>query len=416
MAKKIVQFIFSAWLLGSVTAPAHAQISSPTDVLNLVFWVDAQDVNGTGSQPANGAVISTWVDKSTGGNNLTTLDGTVTFEAAGFDGINPGLRFPLIARMGASNPFAGNFQDEMTLFFVNANVTQTRNFSVSLNGTNRSTNIADGRFSFHTPWSDDNIYFDAGACCGSTRLSGPFPNAITETTLVSALNDAPGNSQLLRIDGQAFLEDMTGHNANVSRGVHLGDLPSNVQYNGRFAEVVVYDRALSLSEIQDVECYLLLKWKPLAAPSTCAAVIRASKTVTSYETTGASAYNLPGEDVVYTISITHEGGPDLDDGSVFLVDNLPSEVSFYNGDFDDAGPEVNPVIFSQTNASLTFNYATDVGFSDAATPPAALTDCSYTPAVGYDPDVKFVCINPKGAFASGNPDPNISVSFRARIK
>ena len=128
MAKKILQFIFSAWLLGSVTAPAHAQISSPTDVLNLVFWVDAQDVNGTGSQPANGAVVSTWVDKSTGGNNLTTLDGTVTFEATGFDGINPGLRFPLIARMGASNPFAGNFQDEMTLFFVNANVTQTRNF------------------------------------------------------------------------------------------------------------------------------------------------------------------------------------------------------------------------------------------------------------------------------------------------
>ena len=61
MIKRIIQFVLSVLLLAGVTAPAHAQISAPSDVLNLVFWVDAQDVNGTGSQPANGAVISTWV-------------------------------------------------------------------------------------------------------------------------------------------------------------------------------------------------------------------------------------------------------------------------------------------------------------------------------------------------------------------
>ena len=151
MAKEVFKSVFSALLLSSLSAPAYSQISSPIDLSNLVFWVDAQDVNGTGIQPANGSSVTTWVDKSSGGNNLTTLSGTVTFQSTGFDGVNPGLRFPLVARMAAANPFAGNFQNEITVFFVNANDTRTNNFALTLNGTNTGSNIADGRFSFHTP-------------------------------------------------------------------------------------------------------------------------------------------------------------------------------------------------------------------------------------------------------------------------
>lgn len=33
------------------------------DIPNLAFWVDAKDVNGTGVQPLNGALVSTWADK-----------------------------------------------------------------------------------------------------------------------------------------------------------------------------------------------------------------------------------------------------------------------------------------------------------------------------------------------------------------
>ena len=135
---------------------AHSQISAPTDLPDLVFWVDANDVTGTGMQPANGSTVTTWVDKSSSGNNLSTVGGTVTFESTGFDGTNPGLRFPVSSRMAAPNPFAGNFQNEMTMFFVSANVSATNNFAFTLNGTNTSSNIADGRFSFHTPWASNN--------------------------------------------------------------------------------------------------------------------------------------------------------------------------------------------------------------------------------------------------------------------
>lgn len=319
--------------------------------------------------------------------------------------------------MTAGNPFGGNFQNEMTVFFVNANVTLTNNFAVSLNGTNTSSNIADGRFSFHTPWrSNNNVFFDGGACCGSTRLYGPFPNSVTETTLYTGLNDEPGNRQLLRVDGKAFDSDTTGHNANISRGIHIGDLPGGHQYNGRFAEMLIYDRALSLSEVQDVECFLLLKWKLSAAPSGCSVNVSAAKTVQPYVAAGNASYALPGNDVLYTIKVTHESGPSLDSDKIFITDNIPAELIFYNGDIDDSGPETNPVMFIDSNSGLAFNYVSDVGFSDLLAKPTSMTDCIYTPSPGYDPNLLHLCIAPSGAFASGSPDPFFEVSFRAQIK
>ena len=395
---------------------AHAQISTPEDVSNLVFWVDAKDVNGTGVQPANGGVVTSWADKSGGGNNLTTTAGTVTFEDTGFDGINPGLRFPLIADMDGPNPFSGNVQNEITVFFVSSNVTLTQNFALSLNGHNTSNNSADGRFSFHAPWINNDVFFDANGCCGTTRLNGPFPNAATETTLYTGLNDANANSQILRIDGQAFLSDMSAVPANVSRGIHIGDLPNARQYNGRFAEVLIYDRALTSSEIEDVECFLLLKWKLSAAPTSCSVNISGNKVVEVWDPAGSGEYSLPGNDVIYTISATHESGPALDEESFFLTDAIPSEVLFYNGDIDDDGPEFHPVSFTNNGSGLTFDYATDVGFSNLSDEPANMTDCTYTPLSGYDAAITYICIQPSGTFQSGTPDPSFSISFRAQIQ
>lgn len=395
----------------------YAQISTPLDIPNLTFWVDGQDINGTGVQPIDGSVVTTWVDKGSGGNNLTTVAGTVTFEETGIDGIKPGLRFPITARMSGASPFSGPYQNEMTVFFVNANVTATKNFSLNLNGTNTANNIVDGRFSFHTPWSnDDRIYFDAGACCGATRLRGSNTNTITETTLYTGLNDEPGDRQLLRVDGQPLASDTTGHNANVSGGIHIGDLPSAHEYNGRFAEVLVYDRALSLAEVQDVECFLLLKWKLSHAPSGCSVNVTAQKTVSTWDLGGHTGYALPGNDVIYTIETTHESGPSLDAETVFIVDKIPEELIFYNDDIDDGGPETHPVKFESNGSGLTFDYGTDVAYSNSATKPTDMSQCNYVPATGYDNAVTHICFQPSGTFNSGTPDPSFELSFRAKIE
>ncbi len=147
--------------------------------------------------------------------------------------------------------------------------------------------------------------------------------------------------------------------------------------------------------------------------------LEASKTVSVYDPSATgTVYALPGNDVIYTISVDNIGTGDADTDSMELIDRLPPEIEIWNGDIDDGGPETDPVSFSQTGGGgLTFNYATDVRFGTGPTKPADFDSCTtVAPDSSYRPDLTFICFNPKGAMAAGDPDPSFSVNFRARIK
>ena len=145
------------------------------------------------------------------------------------------------------------------------------------------------------------------------------------------------------------------------------------------------------------------------------AVLTAEKTIALFDTT-LTAYALPGDDVIYSITVANEGDGAADTDSIFIVDELPSEVVFYNGDIDGPGPETAAVKFTQTTAGLTLNAATDVAYSNNLTKPTTVSACNYTPIAGYDIAVKFICFSPKGAMLNGSPNPEFTVSFRAQIK
>jgi hypothetical protein len=70
----------------------------------------------------------------------------------------------------------------------------------------------------------------------------------------------------------------------------------------------------------------------------------------------------------------------------------------------------------RTRPTLTFTLATDVRYSNSGTAPASFAACTYTPSAGYDPNVRYLCLNPKGQMLAGNPDPTFSAQFRVRIK
>ncbi|MEM7494117.1 MAG: hypothetical protein AAF296_12105 [Pseudomonadota bacterium] len=131
-----------------------------------------------------------------------------------------------------------------------------------------------------------------------------------------------------------------------------------------------------------------------------------------------SSFAIPGSNIIYTLLIESTGSAPIDTDSVFLVDSLPSEVSFYNGDIDGSGPETGTVAFDERLSGLSFNEATDLGFSDAATRPASFANCTYMPSVGYDPNVRHVCFNPKGSLRAGTlmSDTDFTISFRTRIE
>lgn len=146
-----------------------------------------------------------------------------------------------------------------------------------------------------------------------------------------------------------------------------------------------------------------------------------SKSIAVFDPDGANeVYAVPGNDVIYTLTLTNEGGGATDADSVVLIDKLPGEVEFFNGDIDTGGPDVwpgtDPVGWDAGTTGLTLAWPADVGFSNAAGRPADFASCTYTPLAGYDPAVTYVCFNPKGAMAAGDPDPTATIAFRARIK
>jgi uncharacterized repeat protein (TIGR01451 family) len=116
------------------------------------------------------------------------------------------------------------------------------------------------------------------------------------------------------------------------------------------------------------------------------------------------AFNLPDNDVVYTLTVTNSGGSSVDAGSIVLNDVMPASVTFRNRAFD--GTTSLPVKLvgaagvSLTSANLTYRRTGTSTFN-------------YTPASGYDPLVAEVRVTPTGTLAANS---SFSIQFAAQIK
>lgn len=143
------------------------------------------------------------------------------------------------------------------------------------------------------------------------------------------------------------------------------------------------------------------------------ALLTASRSVAIYDPTSAGLYAVPGNDIVVTISATNIGGGASDTDSIEFIDEVPSDVTFYNGTTSSFGGAV--VGWTESSTGLSFTVSSDVAYSNSGTRPATFADCTYTPSAGYDANVRYVCFNPKGQMAAGDPDPTFSVQYRAQI-
>lgn len=151
-------------------------------------------------------------------------------------------------------------------------------------------------------------------------------------------------------------------------------------------------------------------------------MIEAQKTVTIWDPANQGLYAIPGNEVIYTFTVTNVGDGDVDQNSMILIDGLPPELEFWNGDIDAGGPDNFPgtqrIGFVQTiGTGVTFNAATDLRFRTGSTPPANFSQCTAVAAdATFRPDLTHICLNPKGTLSNGTPDPTIELSLRARIK
>lgn len=122
-------------------------------------------------------------------------------------------------------------------------------------------------------------------------------------------------------------------------------------------------------------------------------------------------FHIPGAIVRYTLRVSNAGSGPVDSNTVFVLDTLPANLL--------VGTAAAPSFTQGTPTSaLTFTAGTDVRYSNAASPPASFAACTYTPTLAYDPNVRYVCFNPKGVMpaATTTGNPTFSVSFNAQIR
>lgn len=259
------------------------------------------------------------------------------------------------------------------------------------------------------------------------------PTGVGVEDLRFALFDIDGNNQRSRYEGVTVTGSLNGTpvapmleggaqisiSGNKARGTAdspttgtaSGDGTLNVGFAGRVDRVTIsWGQAPGTTNTTGQPGFALHDLSICTPPTG----ISVEKTSTPFDP--ANPFRIPGSDVIYSITIANTGEVPTDTGSLFVLDALPQELEFFNGDFDGTGPGTNPVGFEQSAPGLTFDYNADVGFSNAATPPSSYAGCTYDPISGYDPAVTFICINPKGQLEADDPDPSFTVSFRARIK
>lgn len=147
-----------------------------------------------------------------------------------------------------------------------------------------------------------------------------------------------------------------------------------------------------------------------------------NKVVDVWDPNNDGLYAIPGNEMIYTIAVENTGTGPIDSGSIFLVDSLPDEIEFWNGDIDAGGANNFPVTaavgFQQVSGTgIIFNPATDLGYSTAAVAPADFSQCTFMPLDGtFRADFNYICFKPQGSLGNGTPTPKITFSFRARLK
>ena len=261
---------------------------------------------------------------------------------------------------------------------------------------------------------------------GNDRLNFPVintfgTNSATEISYDFNL-DVPANANGYRIDFfKNSVADGSGHGeGEVSLGaVDIAHAGGDLNFTGTFTgSVAVADgdiiAATTTRKTGPLTYDITSEFSQnMSATNTNSAALTVAKTVAPLT---AGDYSLPGTDVIYTFSVTNEGGGAVDTDTILIIDFLPSELIFFNGDYDGPGPSNDVIGFSETATTLTFDPVTDAQYSNSVTKPANFAACNYSPMSGYDPNVNYICFNPKGAMQGGNPNPNFDIKFRARIK
>jgi hypothetical protein len=221
----------------------------PSDIIGLQLWVDASDPN---SYTLSGSNITQLKDKSGNGNNTT-----------GYYGTQPTFQTNVINSLPVFNMANGGFIGN----FNSTNIGTTLSFFMILI---LNTNATYPRI---LALGNDNTSNDSADIKKICLVVGPLPislwrNNVNITTTNSMSLNVPylvsgyfdGTKSYLGVNGTYVSIDST-NNFNISKyGIGMNTWNNGEIGNFKYGELLVFNNALSTSDIQEMEGYLAWKW------------------------------------------------------------------------------------------------------------------------------------------------------------
>jgi hypothetical protein len=229
--------------------PATSAHFYPTDITGCQLWLDGADPAGTGTPPANGYTVSTWVDKANGKNGTAT--GTSTYLSGG--GINfTGSSYFL------NQTFAMNLS-QRSIFIVMQETTHTGNRGILSFIPNPSSGDDVATTTGLAVETDQGLRFGGNLFTGAVYLSAlGNPTLLVKAIYNDNMNVRTGSGYL---NGTNATNVTAGYTAGTCSGYIVGRRWPEINYlNGVIYEIIVFNSALTTTQRQQVEGYLAHKW------------------------------------------------------------------------------------------------------------------------------------------------------------
>jgi hypothetical protein len=215
---------------------------SPKDILGLFSWLDAMQILDV----QDGGPVLAWVDASGNGQNAYKIGNDSAYHAAGING-KPSVRFCEFGTLTGMRLDLNRALGDRTIFLV----VQTMGPAI---GQWHSVQVQEfdpyvqtyGNPTVHTyasPDLDSGVAF-SGVC--------QFITLWVDSTL---------HQQWLEVDGHQVTTSYNPAATSSTSSIFVGGFPpGGYAMNGYIGDLLIYERALTLTERDDVQGYLEAKW------------------------------------------------------------------------------------------------------------------------------------------------------------
>ena len=212
---------------------------TPRQIPGLILWVDGTDPAGNGVIPANGATVSTWVDKSGLVNNATTYSGITTYSTS--------LKALFFSNSGFQTSIVTPTNRVGSGFFV---VRATVN---SGNVVFQGSGLGYGGRQFRN--DNGTILKTIKENIVEMFLAGP--TVLNTLMLVGYVDD--GNNLTHCLNGTLYTTT-TATTFTEGRTILLGKSFNGEHLIGYIHEVVLFNINVTTTQRQQIESYLAQKW------------------------------------------------------------------------------------------------------------------------------------------------------------